>query len=86
MDDELRFDVFTAGPDRVVRTATGISLIGAEALSGLDDREVFAHRIMHQGWCGSIPAWTGFRPVVIVEHKQLLRRDQMEFLLELVDG
>lgn len=83
MDDHLLFDVFTTEGDRLVRSIEGVSLIAARALAGLEDAHDFDNWIEATGWCGTTPAWSGFKPVVVVPKGQLLRIDQFKFIHEL---
>jgi len=81
--EHLLFDMFTLDNNRrVIRLFEGISLTAAEILSGLE-RDTFDMDIMHRGWSGSNPAWTGFKPVVILPHGDLIKHDQFMFLIEL---
>jgi hypothetical protein len=83
MSDELFFDVFTLNDKgRIARIFTELSLTSAEILYG-GERDDFDAAIMHQGWAGSSPAWTQFRPVVILPHGELLRKDHFAYLMEL---
>jgi hypothetical protein len=83
MTDELRFDVYTFNDKgRVVRMFQNLTLTAAEIIYG-GERDEFDAAIMHHGWSGSSPAWTSFRPVVILPHGELLRKDQFTYLVEL---
>ena len=85
MSDELRFDVFTVNDKmHIVRLFQDVSLTAAEILSGLE-RDTFDADIMHQGWSGSNPAWTSFKPVVVLPHGTLIKHEQFVFLIELAD-
>jgi hypothetical protein len=82
--DELRFDVFISQQDgHITRLFSNVSLTTAEIMSGMG-RDEFDTAIMHHGWSGTSPAWTSFRPVVIVPHGELLKLDQFAYLIEQV--
>lgn len=81
--DELRFDVFTLNADGHIHFLfRNVSLNVAEILSG-EERDYFDKAIMCQGWVGTTPAWTSFRPVVMMPHGELLRHEQFKFIIEL---
>ena len=81
MNEELSFDVFTAKDGHIARMFTNLSLDAARIMAG--ERDAFDAAIINRGWSGTSPAWTGFIPVVIVPHGQLIQHDQFVFLIEL---
>jgi len=84
MDEgEIRFDVFSLNKENhIVRLFSNLSLTVAEILSGAE-RDDFDKAIMHFGWSGTSPGWTGFKPVVILPHGELIKHEQFKFLIEL---
>jgi hypothetical protein len=81
MNGELRFDVFTTKDGHIARMFTDLSLDAARIMAG--ERDKFDMAIIDRGWSGTSPAWTGFKPVVIVPHGQLIQHDQFTYLIEL---
>ena len=83
MGDEFKFDVYAFNDKgRITLMFIDLTLTSAAILYG-GERDEFYAAIMHQGWAGSSPAWTQFRPVVIMPHGELLRKDQFTYLMEL---
>jgi hypothetical protein len=81
--DHLTFDVYSLDSDNLVtRLFANLSLPVAEILSG-GEREDFDNAIMYHGWSGTSPAWSGFKPIVIMPHGELLKHEQFAFLIEL---
>lgn len=81
-DSELRFDIVMVMNGKLARLFENLSLTLAEILSGLE-RDEFDKAIMHHGWAAVSPSWTSFKPMAIVPHGELLRKEQFEFLMEL---
>ena len=80
---EPRFDIFTTRADgHVFRLFENVSLAAAEIMSGMERKE-FDSMVERQGWIGTSPAWTSFRPVVILPHGTMIRHDQFVYLIEL---
>jgi len=80
--DELRFDVITLVEGRLVHLFKDLPLTLAEILSGLE-RDEFDGAIMHRGWAGVSPSWHGFKPMAIVPHGELLKKEQFAYIMEL---
>ena len=84
MEQDPRFDIYMLGKDKhIIRLFTDVSIFVAEIMYG-GRRDEFDMAIMHHGWAGSNPAWASFTPVVIMHHGELIRHDQLAFLIELV--
>jgi len=82
---EPTFDIYTTknrpdGSSYVTFMFVDLTLTVAEILSGADD---FDDAIIGKGWCGTSPAWVGFKPLVVMPHGELIKNDQFKFLMEL---
>jgi len=86
MNYPLYFDIY-AVKHRADKTPyitimfAGVSLNAAELISGAD-RDGFRDGIMGKGWVGTSPAWTGFSPLVVMPHGNLIRNDQFKYVIE----
>jgi len=81
--NEPRFDVYTTDLDkRISRLFADLSLDAAHIISGME-RDEFYRAIMEKGWASNSPAWTSFRPVVLMPRGDLLKIEQFAYLIEL---
>jgi hypothetical protein len=85
-DEFLRFDQYSVtaeanGDFYVEQILKDLDLMAASIMAGVTEQD-FIQSVSNTGWCGTLPEWTGWLPVVTVPRGAILALDQLGFMLE----